>query len=197
MSFQWRGFQAHQTRENAQRTSAEAPVEDVAAIRSTGRVSCPVSLMNSVGRLSRSSPRGLTSVTVIRGPRAAFCMPSCNFLMSSGDKCGRSILIVSLLNLAVSGNGDGLDGRLAANGAVSGSGRKQRSANVGSAARRSARRLHSGARTTGALFPRERADDRERVAGSALAARVEISRFLRQQVSRSIAADDNSQGRYL
>ena len=36
---------------------------------------------------------------------AAFCMPASSFLMSSGDSFGRSTLIVSLLNLAVSGNG--------------------------------------------------------------------------------------------
>ncbi len=38
-------------------------------------------------------------------PRATFFMPSSSFLISSGDNCGRSILIVSLLNFAVSGNG--------------------------------------------------------------------------------------------
>ncbi len=36
---------------------------------------------------------------------AADFMPSSSFLMSSGDNCGRSTLIVSLLSLAVSGNG--------------------------------------------------------------------------------------------
>jgi hypothetical protein len=30
---------------------------------------------------------------------------ACSFLMSSGDNCGRSTLMVSLLSLAVSGNG--------------------------------------------------------------------------------------------
>jgi hypothetical protein len=30
---------------------------------------------------------------------------ACSFLMSSGDNCGRSTLIVNLLSLAVSGNG--------------------------------------------------------------------------------------------
>jgi hypothetical protein len=36
---------------------------------------------------------------------AAFAMPSSSFLMSSGDSCGRFTGIVSLLSLAVSGNG--------------------------------------------------------------------------------------------
>jgi hypothetical protein len=38
-------------------------------------------------------------------PSAAFFIPASSFLMSSGDNCGRSILIVSLLNFAVSGKG--------------------------------------------------------------------------------------------
>jgi len=33
------------------------------------------------------------------------CIAACSFLMSSGDSCGRSTLIVSLLSLAVSANG--------------------------------------------------------------------------------------------
>jgi len=38
--------------------------------------------------------------------RFAFsCIAAWNFLMSSGDNCGRSTLMVSLLSLAVSGNG--------------------------------------------------------------------------------------------
>jgi hypothetical protein len=38
--------------------------------------------------------------------RFAFsCIAACSFLMSAGDNCGRSTLIVSLLNFAVSGNG--------------------------------------------------------------------------------------------
>ena len=57
------------------------------------------------GRSVRSGPRGSQRKRCYSMPRAACFMPSFNFLMSSGDNCGRSILIVSLLNWAVSGNG--------------------------------------------------------------------------------------------
>jgi hypothetical protein len=53
----------------------------------------------------RDGPRGSRPKRRYSRPRAAFCMPSSNFFLSSGDNCGRSILTVSLLNLAVSGNG--------------------------------------------------------------------------------------------
>jgi hypothetical protein len=60
---------------------------------------------------SRAAPPGVCGPRISQPkrrhsmPRAAFFMPSSSFFTSSGDNCGRSILIVSLLNFAVSGNG--------------------------------------------------------------------------------------------
>ncbi len=47
----------------------------------------------------------MNDTALTRDRAATFFMPSSSFLISSGDNCGRSILIVSLLNFAVSGNG--------------------------------------------------------------------------------------------
>jgi hypothetical protein len=64
-----------------------------------------INLSSFAGRFLRSSPRGSQAKRRHWMPRAALFIASSIVFLSSGDSCGRSILIVSLLNFAVSGNG--------------------------------------------------------------------------------------------
>jgi len=50
-------------------------------------------------------PCGSRMTRAYSRPASTFFIASSNFLMSAGDNCGRSTVIVSLLSLAVSGNG--------------------------------------------------------------------------------------------
>ena len=56
-------------------------------------------------RLDPATSRGLPIIQLRYSLALLFRMAASSFLMSSGDNCGRSILIVSLLNFAVRGNG--------------------------------------------------------------------------------------------
>ena len=54
---------------------------------------------------NRAARFAIGPLDVYSRPAATFFMPASSFLISSGDSCGRSMLIVSLLSSAVSGNG--------------------------------------------------------------------------------------------
>jgi len=66
------------------------------------RRDCAVALGSRVRRAKRTD---CNSSRIYSRPAATFFIPSLSFSISSGDNCGRSILIVSLLNSAVNGNG--------------------------------------------------------------------------------------------